>query len=66
MGVAKILRKLVQNCSSICFSDDMTFGRASSSSTNDLMLKWRIPLFKSLAYIFSIDPSNNEKAVAEE
>ncbi|RLN42074.1 hypothetical protein C2845_PM01G37050 [Panicum miliaceum] len=66
MGVARILRKLLQNCSSVCFLDDMTFGRASSSSTDDLMLKWRIPLFKSLAYIFSIDPSNNEKAVAEE
>lgn len=64
MGVARILRKLLQNCSSASFSDDVTFGRASS--TNDLMLKWRIPLFKALAYIFSIDPSNNEQAVAEE
>lgn len=64
MGVARILRKLLQNCSSASFSDDMTFGRASS--TNDLMFKWRIPLFKSLAYIFSTDPSNNEKTIAEE
>ncbi|CAL4934424.1 unnamed protein product [Urochloa decumbens] len=64
MGVARILRKLLQNCSSASFSDDMTFGRASS--TNDLMFKWRIPLFKALAYIFSIDPQNNKKAVAEE
>ncbi|CAL4917596.1 unnamed protein product [Urochloa decumbens] len=64
MGVARILRKLLQNCSSASFSDDMTFGRASS--TNDLMFKWRIPLFKALAYVFSIDPQNNEKAVAEE
>lgn len=64
MGVTRILRKLLQNCSSASFSDDVTFGRASS--TNDLMFKWRIPLFKALAYIFSIDPSNNEQAVAEE
>nr|CAB3499138.1 unnamed protein product [Digitaria exilis] len=64
MGIARILRKLLQNCSSASFSDDATFGRASC--TNDLMLKWRIPLFKALAYIFSIDPSNNGKAVAEE
>ncbi|KAF8722237.1 hypothetical protein HU200_022545 [Digitaria exilis] len=64
MGIARILRKLLQNCSSASFSDDVTFGRASC--TNDLMLKWRIPLFKALAYIFSIDPSNNGKAVAEE
>jgi hypothetical protein len=64
MGVARILRKLLQNCSSGSFSDDMTFGRASF--TNDLMLKWRIPLFNSLAYIFSNDPPNSEKTIAEE
>ncbi|CAN6292909.1 unnamed protein product [Urochloa humidicola] len=64
MGVARILRKLLQNCNSASFSDDMAFGRASS--TNDLIFKWRIPLFKALAYIFSIDPQNKEKAIAEE
>ncbi|CAN6304538.1 unnamed protein product [Urochloa humidicola] len=64
MGVARILRKLLQSCNSSSFSDDMAFGRASS--TNDLMFKWRIPLFKALAYIFCIDPQNKGKAVAEE
>ncbi|KAJ1294785.1 hypothetical protein BS78_01G173400 [Paspalum vaginatum] len=65
MGFTRILMKLLQNCSSASFSDDkMNFGR--SPSKNDLMLKWRVPLFKSVAYIFSIDPSSNEKAVPEE
>jgi len=65
MEFTRILRKLLQNCSRSSFSDDnQTFGRAPSK--NDLILKWRIPLFKSIAYVFSIDTSNNEKAVIEE
>ncbi|EER93923.2 hypothetical protein BDA96_01G201900 [Sorghum bicolor] len=65
MEFTRILRKLLQNCSRSSFSDDnQTFGRAPSK--NDLMLKWRIPLFKSIACVFSIDTSNNEKAVIEE
>lgn len=65
MGFTRILSKLLQNCSRASFPyDNQTFGRAHSK--NDLMLKWRIPLFKSIAYIFSIDPCNNEKADVEE
>lgn len=65
MGFTRLLSKLLQNCSRASFPyDNQTFGRAHSK--NDLMLKWRIPLFKSIAYIFSIDPCNNEKADVEE
>ncbi|KAK3150151.1 hypothetical protein QOZ80_3AG0229280 [Eleusine coracana subsp. coracana] len=65
MGVTRILRKILQNCISECFSDDkMSFERAPSA--NDLILKWQIPLFRSVASIFSTNPSNNEKIIAEE
>ncbi|TVU46430.1 hypothetical protein EJB05_05967 [Eragrostis curvula] len=59
MGVTMILRKILHSCTIESFSDDkMTFERVPS--TNDLVLQWRIPLFRSLASIFSTDPSNNK------
>ncbi|KAL6662063.1 hypothetical protein ACP70R_001447 [Stipagrostis hirtigluma subsp. patula] len=64
MGVTRILRKLLQNCSNASYLDDnLVFERGSSS--NYLMFKWRIPLFKSIASIFSTAPSNKEKVLAE-
>jgi hypothetical protein len=65
MGVTRVLRKILQKCTSESFLDDkMTFGRPSSS--NDLMLKWQIPLFRSIASIFGTSTSNNEKIITEE
>jgi hypothetical protein len=65
MGVTRVLRKILQKCTSESFLDDkMTFGRPSSS--NDLMLTWQIPLFRSIASIFGTSTSNNEKIITEE
>ncbi|KAL6659179.1 hypothetical protein ACP70R_003219 [Stipagrostis hirtigluma subsp. patula] len=64
MGVARILRKLLQNCSNASYLDDNLVSERGSSS-NYLMLKWRIPLFKSIASIFSTAPSNKDKVLEE-
>ncbi|KAL6842285.1 hypothetical protein ACP4OV_027933 [Aristida adscensionis] len=65
MGVARILRKLLQNCINVSYLDYKMASERGSPS-NDLMLKCRIPLFKSLASIFSTNPPNKEKAIPEE
>ncbi|KAM0859855.1 hypothetical protein ACQ4PT_046916 [Festuca glaucescens] len=65
MGVARVLKKLLQNCSSASYLEDKMSERGAHRS-DQLMLKWRIPLFRCLASIFSAHPSTKEQTAIEE
>ncbi|CAM0910585.1 unnamed protein product [Alopecurus aequalis] len=65
MGVARVLKKLLQTCSSASYLEDRMSERGAHRS-DQLMLKWRIPLFRCLASIFSAKPSSKEQTAIEE
>ncbi|KAG8097437.1 hypothetical protein GUJ93_ZPchr0013g36127 [Zizania palustris] len=65
MGITRILRKLLQDCSNMCYMEDNMVSE-KGVFTNDLMLRWKIPLFRSLASVFSTQPSSKETTTIEE
>nr|ABF97029.1 expressed protein [Oryza sativa Japonica Group] len=66
MGVARILRKLLQECSSMCYMEDNMISDKGVYSNDLLMLRWKIPLLRSIASIFSTRPSSKEPTTVEE
>uniref|UniRef100_A0A0E0D2Q1 Virilizer N-terminal domain-containing protein n=1 Tax=Oryza meridionalis TaxID=40149 RepID=A0A0E0D2Q1_9ORYZ len=66
MGVARILRKLLQECSSMCYMEDNMISDKGVYSNDLLMLRWKIPLLRSIASIFSSRPSSKEPTTVEE
>ncbi|KAL5218709.1 hypothetical protein ABZP36_019393 [Zizania latifolia] len=66
MGVTRILRKLLQHCSNMCYMEDNMVSEKGVYSNDLLMLKWKIPLFRSLASVFSTQPSSKETTTIEE
>ncbi|VAI89288.1 unnamed protein product [Triticum turgidum subsp. durum] len=66
MGIARVLNKLLKNCSNASYLEDKTMSERGAYRSDQLMLKWRIPLFRCLASIFSAQPSGKEQTAIEE
>uniref|UniRef100_A0A0E0KFJ8 Virilizer N-terminal domain-containing protein n=1 Tax=Oryza punctata TaxID=4537 RepID=A0A0E0KFJ8_ORYPU len=66
MGVGRILRKLLQECSNMCYMEDNMISDKGVYSNDLLMLRWKIPLLRSIASLFSTQPSIKEPTTVEE
>ncbi|XP_073362939.1 uncharacterized protein [Aegilops tauschii subsp. strangulata] len=66
MGIARVLNKLLKNCSNASYLEDKAISERGAYRSDQLMLKWRIPLFRCLASIFSAQPSGKEQTAIEE
>uniref|UniRef100_N1QSJ3 Replication protein A 70 kDa DNA-binding subunit B/D first OB fold domain-containing protein n=1 Tax=Aegilops tauschii TaxID=37682 RepID=N1QSJ3_AEGTA len=66
MGIAQVLNKLLKNCSNASYLEDKAISERGAYRSDQLMLKWRIPLFRCLASIFSAQPSGKEQTAIEE
>ncbi|XP_044958124.1 protein virilizer homolog isoform X1 [Hordeum vulgare subsp. vulgare] len=66
MGIARVLNKLLKNCSNTSYLEDKMISERGTHRSDQLMLKWRIPLFRCLASIFSAQPSGKEQTAIEQ
>lgn len=66
MGVVSVLRKLLQNCSNASYLEDKMISDRGAYRNDLLVLKWRIPLFRCLASIFSSQASNERQTAVED
>ncbi|XP_044327636.1 putative DUF21 domain-containing protein At1g03270 [Triticum aestivum] len=66
MGISRVLNKLLKNCSNASYLEDKAISERGAYRSDQLMLKWRIPLFRCLASIFSAQPSGKEQTAIEE
>ncbi|XP_006651539.1 protein virilizer homolog isoform X2 [Oryza brachyantha] len=67
MGVTRILRKFLQDCSNMCHMENNMISEKGVYRNDLLMLRWKIPLLRSIASVFSTPrPSSKEPTTVEE
>ncbi|KAF0922548.1 hypothetical protein E2562_038018 [Oryza meyeriana var. granulata] len=66
MGVTRILRKFLQDCSNMCYMEDNMISEKGVYLNDLLMLRWKIPLLRSIASVFSTQPTSKEPTTVEE